>query len=133
MWVVRTSSDAEVKRAAVYVLGILADSRAVDTLIIGVLQDSSELAIVRGEAAEALGGCGSGNESVISVLRNALCDEEPQVRLFAANALAFCGDKKVIPALEVLLCDQRRGGWVRFNSRGGKIIIGTIKKHTSTA
>jgi hypothetical protein len=90
---------------AVYALMMLSDRRAVGTLAC-LLEDKREPPLLRGQAAEALGACGSGSRRAVSVLTAALGDKSSEVRLFSANALAVCGDERAVPHLEKLLRDQ---------------------------
>lgn len=84
--VLRSRAPGETRQAAIHALGVTGDRRAAGALV-KVLQDPSEAADVRGEAAEALAGCGLQLLTVLWALADALADPSPEVRFWAAFAL----------------------------------------------
>lgn len=100
-----SSLSADTRVNAIYALGMLGQRRAAPSLAI-ILQDARQPNPVRAMAAEALGLCARGSSRAVASLLGRLRDPSPEVRLFAANALAICGEKSEIPALKRLLKDQ---------------------------
>lgn len=90
---------------AVYALNMLSEKKAVPTLA-SIVRDRTEPTSLRALAAEALGASGYGSARAVTVLIDALADRSSEVRLFAANALAMCGNERAIPDLEKLLADR---------------------------
>ncbi len=107
MSILSRSECKEVRDHAIYAVWLVGNEEAVPGLI-EVLENAKEEVHLRGQAAEALGSCGYGNESAMEALRKALGSEHAEIRLFAANALAFCGDERAIPELTELLTDDAR-------------------------
>jgi HEAT repeat protein len=103
--VIKGRASSESRRAAVYALSIFKVSRA-DRELAKILSNRKELTSIRAEAAEALGTYCAGSKGAISALVQALGDRAPEVRLFSANALALCGNRRAIPALRDLLADR---------------------------
>jgi HEAT repeat protein len=91
--------DAEVRKAAAYALGWLRDRAAVLSLL-ETLRNRGETAEVRGMAAEQLGRLE--DERAVPTLRQALRDEQTEVRFWAAYALGRLGSNDVIGDLEAL-------------------------------
>lgn len=95
--------DEEVRARAARGLGTLRDHRAVPTLG-STLANTKEHAIVRSEAAEALGVIG--RRSATPLLVRALRDPVAEVRAGAATALGLLGGLEVVPALRALTDDH---------------------------
>jgi HEAT repeat protein len=89
-----THPEAEVRAAAVQLIGMIANPGEVD-IVIDRLRDSS--AEVRAKAARALGRLGA--ERATTDLIASLDDRIPFVRVSAAAALGMIGDRRASPGL----------------------------------
>jgi HEAT repeat protein len=92
--------DTDRYAAIIYALGVLRDSRAIDSLV-GVLTDRLADPQVRGFAAEALAHLPS-DERIVDTLIMQLADSAAEVRYWCAFALGQQGALKALPALEQL-------------------------------
>lgn len=93
------SKDSEVRRVAVYALGILRDVTAVETLC-NILLNPNEPPSLRGQAAETLGCIGT--EASVEPLLAATRAEPAEVRFWSVFALGRIGDMRAIPVLQEL-------------------------------
>ncbi len=89
----------EVRRAALYALGMLGDADEIAP-IVRILENLDENAILRGMAAEALADLRS--ETALPALRRALTDRSAEVRYWSAFALGEIGEAKDLAALAQL-------------------------------
>ncbi|MCC2672641.1 MAG: lyase domain protein repeat-containing protein, partial [Armatimonadetes bacterium] len=94
----------ELRYAAAMALRDLHEERAIEPLF-EVLEDQSEAARVRGQAAEALGSICRWNNAHTERMAQALRDPEPEVRFWAAYALSQFGDPAALPALVAMASD----------------------------
>jgi HEAT repeat protein len=81
--------QSEIRRAAIYGLGILGDRRAA-SLLSHVLENPMDTPQVRGQAAEALATCGCRSKLAIAALTRAMQDKSVEIRFFSAFALGQC-------------------------------------------
>lgn len=88
-----------VRLAALHALGMIGSSISTPGLI-RVLEDPSEDAEVRADAAEA--SAHVGDERIVDALIDSLSDSSPLVRYSAAYALGEQGDPKAVPSLTEL-------------------------------
>jgi HEAT repeat protein len=95
------NKDVEKRAASAYVLGILRDRRATETLL-GVLKNKCEQPKVRGHAAEALAWFGDRRKSVIDALMSGLGDTSVEVRFWSVFALGELKIKRAAGELEKL-------------------------------
>jgi HEAT repeat protein len=91
--------ESDQRTAAVYVLGLLGDPRALGPLV-QVLRNSREDAQLRSHAAEALAYIGK--RRAVPALIAALADPAPALRLWCAFALGELGDTRAVAPLERL-------------------------------
>jgi HEAT repeat protein len=114
---IRDHPEPGVRTAAAYTLGFAGGGSPdeVDALV-GRLEDSEEAVDVRCHAAEALGHMVDPGDSVrdraIPPLRQALGDDTPEMRFWAAFALGNIGGLSETSALEGLTTDETEiPGW----------------------
>jgi HEAT repeat protein len=93
--------DPEVRKLSAYGLGFAGESSDAPALV-AKLQHKTEPTEVRTHCAEALGHIGPGPDDARDALIDALADDDPEVRFWAAFALGSYGDETAIPALEAL-------------------------------
>ena len=109
---IRDHPEPEVRMTASYTLGFAACGGSPDEVdaLVGRLEDGREAVDVRCHAAEALGHMldheNLGRDRAIPPLRQALGDDLPEVRFWAAFALGNIGGPSEIAALEQLTTDE---------------------------
>jgi HEAT repeat protein len=103
--ILRQNENFEKRQAAVYALGALPDTTAIQALM-ETLIDKNENAKVRGQAAETLAFIGKGWPQVISSLLSVLQDEEVEVRFWSLYTLGQLGSLEIIPPIEKLIDDE---------------------------
>jgi len=99
--------NMEVRKSAVYALGLIGDLRAFDMLVFK-MHDQNEVPEVRGMAAEALGDLG--DQYAVAPLIRALSDDSNEVKFWAANSLGRLGETEAIPALKNLINQLKQDG-----------------------
>jgi hypothetical protein len=103
IWALK-DDDKNVRKQAVIILGQIMDSRAVEPLI-AVLRNS-ELSI-RLEAIKALGQI-MDSRAIEPLIKALYIDENPKIRIAAANSLGFFSGPSVDDALDDALYDRNR-------------------------
>jgi len=101
---IRDSKREDVRRCAVYAIGMLADRRAKQTLC-HLLTDQSESEGIRTLAAEALLGLRPRRETIRALI-DALRDPSPSVRYSALNTLGIVAKQDVARVIREHLSDQ---------------------------
>ncbi len=98
-----------VRESAAKALGQLGDIRALDPLV-SILETKKGLidkfTFLKERVIEAIGKIGINDNKTIRVLKNALIDEAPYIRLGAIEALSELNDEEVLPLIEKMLEDQ---------------------------
>jgi HEAT repeat protein len=99
------ADDPKGREAAAYALTWMGDRRAVHPLLLAA-QNRREVALVRGQALEAIGSIWPRPRSPVGPVLGLLEDPEVQVRFWACYALSQFQDTGAIPALRRLLSDE---------------------------
>jgi len=107
-------------------LGMIGDIRAIDPLV-SILETKKGI-------IESLGRIGIQDDRTIKVLKNALYDEAPYIRLGAIEALSDLDDNRVIPLVEKMLYDKEedvaRGAVsALYNICGREYLIELLKRN----
>lgn len=112
----RRAQSPAAREAAAYALGFLGDKRALVPLI-STLENTSEHAVVRAQAAEAIGELaltsGSRTKRPLKALISALRDRSAPVRFWACYGLSQYRDRRAISALRKVAKDRAfvKGWW----------------------
>lgn len=99
----REDENIEIRRICAYALGQIADKSAAE-LLIQHLEIPSETPEVRAQIFESLAYLGA--KRVVPTLVEALQDDSPEVRFWAAFALGHLGGRSEISALERVTLDH---------------------------
>lgn len=119
------NQDDEVRQFAIYALGEIGDSRAIDPLV-EALNDSEEYT-VRWSAVMALGKID--NLSAIEALITAFKDERQEVRNAAIDALAQIGEPAIEPLTEAIYSNEigvPNNSFMALGEIGGQQVITLI-------
>jgi len=104
-----TEKSIYVRESAAKALGLLGDIRAIDPLV-AILETKKGLidkfTFLKERIIESIGRIGSKDDKALRVLKNALMDEAPYIRLGAIEALSEIEDERVIPLIEKMLDDE---------------------------
>jgi HEAT repeat protein len=95
---------AEVRKAAIYGVGLSGNRRALAPLI-SMLNNEDQPASVRGMAAEALGNLA--DQRAVKPLIAALDDKSPEVRFFSIFALGEIGAREAVASLSRVMKSDR--------------------------
>lgn len=97
-----------VRESAAVALGLLGDIRAVDPLV-SILETKKgfmdKFTFLKERAIEALGKFNFSSDRVFKALKHALCDESPQIRINAIEALMDSGDNRAYELIKEMLDD----------------------------
>jgi HEAT repeat protein len=128
MQAARTEPDLAVRKSAVEAAAHLGTKRVIFPLL-DILDDRSETAAIRAEAAHSVGMNLYGGTSRISrKLIPHLFDPDPRVRFYTMYALAMCGKKRALPALRTRVNDYTDSGALWWsNAQEARWAINTIR------
>lgn len=97
-----------VRESAAVALGLLGDIRAVDPLV-SILETKKgfidKFTFLKERAIEALGKFSFSSDRVFKALKHSLCDESPQIRINAIEALMDSGDDRAYDLIKEMLDD----------------------------
>lgn len=97
-----------VRESAAVALGLLGDIRAVDPLV-SILETKKgfmdKFTFLKERAIEALGKFNFSSDRVFKALKHALCDESPQIRINAIEALMDSGEDRAYDLIKEMLDD----------------------------
>lgn len=97
-----------VRESAAVALGMLGDLRAVDPLV-SILETKKgfmdKFTFLKERAIEALGKFNFSSDRVFKALKHALCDESPQIRINAIEALMDSDDNRAYDLIKEMLDD----------------------------
>jgi HEAT repeat protein len=105
-----TTESQDVRKWTSYALGIMGDVRAKPALVAALANGQNRLD-VRCHAAEALGHLlpyTGQHEDAIAALRNAIAENEAELRFWTAFALGNIGSKEDVPILQELAATDDR-------------------------
>ncbi len=125
-----TEKSVYIRESAAVALGLIGDLRAIDSLV-GILESSNgiidKFTYLKEKAVEAICKLNPNNDRVYKALKNALNDENPQLRINAIEALMEYENEESFELIEKMLKDddeevQKNAVIAVFNMKGEEIL-----------